>query len=53
MDSTQDKALAYVKDRTLDANGNEIHHSEDLIWGFGDKDMLEDDKKYATIYNRQ
>lgn len=36
-------------DRTLDANGNHIHHNEDNVWGWDDTAMLEEDKKYAKI----
>lgn len=44
--------LAYVKDRTTDANGNHIHHEEDTIWGWDDEAMPEEDKKYVTIIRK-
>lgn len=41
--------MAYVMDRTLDADGNHVHHEEDKIWGWDDAAMPEEDKKYAKI----
>lgn len=41
--------MAYVMDRTFDANGNHIHHDEDKIWGWDDAAMPEEDKKCAKI----
>lgn len=44
--------MAYVKDRTVDENGNHIHHEEDMIWGWDDKALSEDDKKFVSILGR-
>ena len=41
--------MAYVQERTLDANGNHIHHKEDNVWGWDDIEMPEEDKKCVTI----
>lgn len=43
--------LAYVHDRTVDENGNHIHHEEDNVWGWDDAAMPEEDKKCVTIIN--
>lgn len=48
----EEKILAYVKDRSVDANGNHIHHEEDMIWGWDDKAMSEEDKRYVTILSK-
>lgn len=50
--SNEEKILAYVNDRSFDANGNHIHHEEDMIWGWDDKAMSEEDKKYVTILSK-
>lgn len=48
----EEKIMAYVKDRTVDENGNHIHHEEDMIWGWDDKALSEDDKKFVSILGR-
>lgn len=45
----EEKLMAYVKDRTTDANGNHIHHDEDSVWGWDDDALPEEDKKYVKI----
>lgn len=50
--TTQEKILAYVNDVTTDDSGNHTHDEKQLIWGFDDKDMDEEDKKYVTIINK-
>lgn len=47
--TNEEKMMAYVLNRTMDANGNHIHHEEDNVWGWDDAAMPEDDKKYAKI----
>lgn len=46
----EEKMMAYVMDRTVDANGNHIHHEEDNVWGWDD--ATEEDKKYAKILQK-
>lgn len=50
--TTEEKILAYVNDVTTDANGHHAHDEKQLVWGFDDKDMDEEDKKYVTILNK-
>lgn len=52
METSEERLLAYVKERTTDANGNHVHHDEDTIWGWDDEAMAEEDKKYVTISHK-
>jgi hypothetical protein len=47
--TNEEKMIACVHNRTIDANGNHIHHEEDNVWGWDDPAMNQNDKKYATI----
>jgi stearoyl-CoA desaturase (Delta-9 desaturase) len=49
MKSDEERLKAYINERTVDANGNHIHHEEDRIWGWDDQAMSPEDKKYVTV----
>lgn len=50
--TSEEQLKAYISNRTIDANGNHIHHKEDLIWGWDDVALPEEDKKYVTILRK-
>jgi hypothetical protein len=42
----------FIMDRTVDANGNYIHHDEDSIWGYNDEMMKAEDKKHIKVLHK-
>ena len=48
----EEKMWAYVNDRSIDSNGNHIHHKNDNVWGWDDVALLEEDKKYVTVLSK-
>lgn len=52
MKTNEEKLMAYIKERTIDENGNHIHHPEDSVWGWDDEALSEVDKKYVTIISK-
>jgi hypothetical protein len=48
-ETNEQKMMAYIHERTVDANGNHIHHEEDTLWGWDDDAMPEEDKKHVKI----
>lgn len=49
---SKDQLKQYIMNRSVDANGNIIHHDEDSIWGYNDEMMADEDKKYIKILHK-
>ena len=51
-ESNEEILKAFVLQKSIDENGNMIHGSEELVWGYEDKLMTEEDKKLIKILRK-
>ena len=40
-------------DQLIHGLNDDHHHEDDQVWGWGDKDMTEEDFSYVKVYNRK